>query len=79
MPLERGKMKGLKYLSEIAGYEKIVEVCGKEGAERLNKEIGYFEHMPKKRFEAVYGSGGISRVYAVYCGMYTVEEYLGIV
>ena len=72
-------MKRLKYLSEIAGYEKIVEVCGWRGAQRLNKEINYFEHMPQKRFDAVYSSGNIPRIYAVYCGMYTVEEYLGII
>ena len=72
-------MKRLKYLSEIAGYEKIVKSCGKKEAERLNKEIEYFEHLPQKRFETICSSGKIPRIYAVYCGMYTVEEYLGII
>ncbi len=71
-------MKRLNYLSEIAGYEKIVKTYGNREAERLDKEIRYYEHLPQKRFEAEYSSGTISRIYAVYCGMYTVEEYLGI-
>ena len=71
-------MKRLDYLSEITGYEKIIKTCGNKEAERLNKEIRYYEHLPQKRFEAAYSSGTIPRIYAVYCGMYTVEEYLGI-
>ena len=72
-------MRKLKYLSEIAGYEKIVKVCGKKAAKRLDTEIEYFEHLPQKRFEKVYNNGAIPRIYAVYCGMYTVEEYLSII
>ena len=71
-------MKRLDYLSEITGYEKIVKVCGNKEAERLDKEIRYYEYLPQKRFETAYSSGTIPRIYAVYCGMYTVEEYLGI-
>ena len=71
-------MKRLNYLSEIAGYEKIVKTCENREADRLNKKIRYYEHLPQKRFEAANNSGTIPRIYAVYCGMYTVEEYLGI-
>lgn len=71
-------MKGLDCLSETAGYEKIIKVCGNKEAERLNKEIRYYEHLPQKRFKAAYSSETIPRIYAVYCRMYTVEEYLGI-
>lgn len=71
-------MKRLNYLSEITGYEKIIKTCGNKEAERLNKEIRYYEHLPQERFEAAYSSGTIPRIYAVYCEMYTVEEYLGI-
>ena len=58
-------MKRLDYLSEITGYEKIVKVCGNKEAERLDKEIRYYEHLPQKRFETAYSSGTIPRIYAV--------------
>jgi sulfite reductase beta subunit-like hemoprotein len=77
--LERRTMRKLKYLSEIAGYEKIVKICGKKAAKRFDKEIEYFEHLPQKRFEKICDNGTVPRIYAVYCGMYSVEEYLGII
>ena len=51
----------------------------KKAAKRLDTEIEYFEYLSQKRFEKIYNNGAIPRIYAVYCGMYTVEEYLSII
>ena len=59
--------------------KRLLRYSGKKAAKRLDTEIEYFEYLSQKRFEKIYNNGAIPRIYAVYCGMYTVEEYLSII